>query len=70
MPIIAHPLVSDQVNGMLLKTLLDDTLKSFNVSVFEIDPVAGISTIQRVVDLAGNVERRARGMAESQIREK
>jgi hypothetical protein len=45
-----HPLVGDQVNGMLLQTLGDDSFKGFVVAIFIQDWLPGIDAIQGMVD--------------------
>ena len=58
-PVVAHPLIQNLVNRILLKTFLDYLFKGFKVSIFEEDIVASIATIQGVIDLAS----KARDMA-------
>jgi len=52
MPVIAHPLVSDQVNGEFFESFGDQSFKGFKVSVFEEDIVSSVSTIERMIDSA------------------
>ena len=51
----AHPLISDQIDWILLEPLLDDPFDRLKVLVFEENLVTGIPSIQGVVDLASKV---------------
>ena len=60
-PVVAHPLIQNLVNRILLKTFLDYLFKGFKVSIFEEDLVASIATIQGVIDLASKVRAESTG---------
>ena len=57
-PVIGHPLIGDQVDRLLLRSLVGHPLKGFVVGVFVEDRYASIASVEDIVDLATNIGTR------------
>ena len=55
MPMIAHPLIRDQIDRILLESLPNYSFERFKVAVFVENLVASIPTVKCMVDLASKI---------------
>lgn len=49
-PVVAHPLIGDQINGVFFQAFADYSLKGFKVCLFKENIIASVSAIQGMVN--------------------
>ena len=51
-PVVFHPLVANQINGVFFQPFANHPLQCLEISRFEEDVIASIATVQSVVNIA------------------